>query len=191
MEALTQVISGEINDSTTLETAMSTCHAVTSLLGPQISNPKIDPRLYPDLYQNYILPGMRKSGVKRIILMGTLSIKQPQDKWTFFQTSVLLFMRLLAPAILRNMHGLADLFEKNCSDLDWTIFRIAQISGDPDEHSWSLDREDMPVFSGWIGEEGWTSTIKRAALTRWLVDSAEDEAKDWIRKMPAVSRKGS
>lgn len=38
-----------------------------------------------------------------------------------------------------------------------------------------------------VGEKGWSMSQKRAALTRWLVDSAESGADMWIGKMPVVA----
>lgn len=104
---------------------MAKCSAVISLLGPDIKNPKIDPELYPKLYSLHVLPAMRAHGIKRIFVMGTVSIKHQDDIWTIFQPMVLVFMKRFASAIYQNMTGLADLFQNTAEDLDWTIFRIA------------------------------------------------------------------
>jgi hypothetical protein len=168
---------------------MAKCSAVISLLGPDINNTKIDPELYPKLYNQNVLPAMRAHSVKRIFVMGTVSIKHQDDIWTIFQPMVLVFMKLFASAIYQNMTRLADLFQNTAEDLDWTIFRIAQIPGESDEISWKADRETGEVFVGNVGQTGWTSSIKRAALARWLVDTYESGSSDWVHKMPAVSRR--
>jgi len=80
-------------------------------------------------------------------------------------------------------------FEEHAADLEWTVFRIAGIEGGSDEDSWRTGRGDGEVYEGWIGHEGWSASQNRAALTRWLVDSVEDGKAQWIRKMPAVSRR--
>ncbi|CAH0028202.1 unnamed protein product [Clonostachys rhizophaga] len=188
-QKLIELIIGEISDDEKLAAAMAKCSAVISLLGPDIKKPKIDPELYPKLYSQHVLPAMRAHGVKRIFVMGTVSIKNQDDIWTIFQPMVLVFMRLFASAIYQNMTGLADLFQKSAEDLDWTIFRIAQIPGESDEISWKADRESGEVFVGNVGQTGWTSSIKRAALARWLVDAYKSGSSDWIHKMPAVSRR--
>ncbi|KAF3003837.1 hypothetical protein E8E14_003355 [Neopestalotiopsis sp. 37M] len=184
---LLEVIKGEISDQKTLSTAMSRSSTVLSLLGPQISDRNIEPSLYADMYKNSIFPLMRQHGVRRILAMGTISIQRDEDHWTAFQFMVLGFMRLFAGAIYRNILNLADAFDRDAADLDWTVFRIAQIPGEPDEESWRRDRESGRASAGWIGAKGWSSSVKRALLTRWLVDAAEGKADEWIGKMPAIS----
>ncbi|ETS80731.1 hypothetical protein PFICI_08260 [Pestalotiopsis fici W106-1] len=185
---LLEVVKGEMSDRETLSAAMSRSSTVLSLLGPQISDRKIDPSLYADMYKNYIFPLMRQHGVRRIVAMGTVSIQRTEDHWTAFQFMVVCFMRLFSGTLYRNMLNLADAFDRDAAGLDWTVFRIAQIPGEPDEESWRKDRDDGEVSVGWIGEKGWSSSIKRALLARWLVDAAEGKADEWIGKMPAISR---
>ncbi|VUC27575.1 unnamed protein product [Clonostachys rosea] len=187
-QKLIEIAAGEINDDEKLGAAMAKCSGVISLLGPDINNPKIDPELYPKLYSQSVLPAMRAHGVKRIFVMGTVSIKHQDDAWTMFQTMVLVFMKLFASAIYQNMTSLANMFQ-NTEDLDWTIFRIAQIPGESDEISWKADRETGGLFAGNVGQTGWTSSIKRAALARWLVDAYESGSSEWVHKMPAVSQR--
>ncbi|KAF2180360.1 NAD(P)-binding protein [Zopfia rhizophila CBS 207.26] len=164
---LIEVIKGEMDDLVALSTAVDQSSTVISLLGPNINDGKINPTLFADCYKSSVFPLMRRHGVRRIIAMGTISIVRPEDRWTFFQSMVVLF---------------------EAQGLDWTVFRIASIPGKSDEASWRKDREDGEVFVGWVGEKGWTGVQKRGALTRWLVDAAEGGAEEWVGKMPAVSR---
>lgn len=175
-----------MSDNPALSTAMARSSVVISLLGPNIKDKNIGPSLFADIYRESVFPLMKQHGVKRVVAMGTLSIRQPDDRWTFFQTMLTVVMPLFAGAVYRNMLNLADLFEKKAEDLDWTVFRIAQIPGDSDEASWRRDREGA-LFTGPVGEKGWSSSVQRAGLARWLVDAAEGKAKAWIGKMPAVS----
>ncbi|KAK1447431.1 hypothetical protein CMEL01_09270 [Colletotrichum melonis] len=171
--SLIEVIEGEMSDTKALDSAMARSSIVVSLLGPNINDKHIDPSLYADIYRNYVFPAMKKYG--------------PEDHWTFFQTMVTIVMPLLNGAVYRNMHNLAHLFGKEGHDLDWTIFRIAQIPGESDETSWRQDR-DLGLFTGWIGEKGWTSTLRRGALARWLVDGVEGKMDVWVHKMPGISQ---
>jgi hypothetical protein len=167
---------------------MAGCSIVLSLLGPNINDGRIDPMLFANYYTQSIFPLMRQHGVRRILATGTVSIQRPEDHWTFFQLMVVLFMRLFASAVYRSVLNVADAFEYQAAGLDWTVFRIAQIPGGSDEVSWREDREDGELFTGWVGEKGWTSAMRRAALARWLVDAAEGGADGWVGKMPAISR---
>ncbi|KAK1544017.1 hypothetical protein CPAR01_04650 [Colletotrichum paranaense] len=171
--SLIEVIEGEMSDTKALDSAMARSSIVVSLLGPNINDKHIDPSLYADIYRFHVFPAMKKYG--------------PEDHWTFFQTMVTIVMPLLNGAVYRNMHNLAHLFGKEGHDLDWTIFRIAQIPGESDETSWRQDR-DLGLFTGWIGEKGWTSTLRRGALARWLVDGVEGKMDVWVHKMPGISQ---
>ncbi|KAI3325690.1 NAD(P)-binding protein [Xylariaceae sp. AK1471] len=186
-----EIVQGEMSDGDALSRAVAKCSIVLSLLGPNIMDRMENQSLYADIYKDNVFPLMRKHGVRRILAMGTLSIQRPEDSWTFFQPMVLFFVRMMANGVYRNIINLANTFEHDAADLDWTIFRIAAIPGNSDEMSWKQDREDGgEPFVGWIGEKGWTSSIRRAALARWLVDAADGKADSWIGKMPAISRSG-
>lgn len=176
-----------MTDSAALSTAMAKCSVVLSLLGPSIHDKNIDPTVLADIYKYSIFPTMHQHGVRRILAMGTLSLKRPEDQWNFFHFIILIFMRLLASAIYRCIHNVAEVFEEEGSGLDWTIFRIAQIPGESDEASWKRDRKLGELFTGWVGEVEWSSSVARSGLARWLVDAVEGRAYGWVGKMPAVS----
>lgn len=176
-----------MTDSNALSTAMAKSSVVLSLLGPSINDKNIDPTVLADIYKSSVFPTMHQHGVRRIFAMGTLSIKHPEDQWNFFHFIVLIFMRLFASAIYRYIHNVAEVFEEEGSGLDWTIFRIAQIPGESDEASWKKDRELGELFTGWVGEVGWSSSVARSGLARWLVDAVEGGADGWEGKMPAIS----
>ncbi|KAI0468114.1 NAD(P)-binding protein [Xylaria cf. heliscus] len=187
-----EIIQGEMNDMDALSNAVAKCSAIISLLGPKIDDRIESPTLFADIYKDNIFPLMRKHNIRRILAMGTLSIQRPEDSWTLFQPIIVFLVRLTANGPYRNIINVAATFERDAGDLDWTIFRIARIPGDSDEGSWKNDREEEGAkpFVGWIGEKGWTTYIKRAALTRWLADAADGQADGWTGKMPAISHHG-
>ena len=177
-----------MDDLAALSTAIAQSSVIISLLGP--SSFRISPTQFADYYKTSVIPLMRQHGVSRIMAMGTLSIVRPEDRWSFLRFLIVLIVRLLANNAYRNILNIAEVFEKEAQGLDWTIYRIAGIPGGSDEASWRKDREDGQTFVGWIGEKGWSGSQKRGALSRWLVDAAEDGAgmAEWVGKMPAVSR---
>lgn len=180
------MVEGELGNTTALSSAISQCSVVLSLLGPQATDLTINPSFFADIYKKNIFPLMRQHQVKRIFAMGTVSIQIPQDHWTLSQFMIRPLMRLFASNLFRNMINLADTFEQDAEGLDWTIFRIGAIPGQPDEKSWRKDREGAHIFTGYIGEKGWTMSLKRAWLAQWLADAAEGKADAWIGKMPAI-----
>lgn len=170
-----------------LSPAMAQTSVVISLLGPDIMQKGLGPKLFSNMYGSTVLPLMREHGVRRIFAMTTLSIKLPEDHWTLIQTLVTNIMWLLLSSKYQAMHNIKDVFVNDAQDIDWTLFRLTGIPGGADEESWRRDRDQGKVFVGYIGLKGWTTSIKRAALARWLVDAAEDGQARWIRKMPAIS----
>jgi hypothetical protein len=180
-----QIIQGELSEVEKLSTPMAHCSAVISLLGPNVQSRNIDPVVYSDFYKA-LFPLMRQHNVRRILAMGTLSIQLPEDHWKLLAQLAVLFIWLFVTKAYRSILNIADAFEADASELDWTVYRIAGIPGGSDNPSWMKDREAGRIFEGWVGEKGTIST-PRGALARWLVDAVEGGADKWIRKMPAIS----
>lgn len=132
---------------------------------------------------------MRQQNVRRIFAMSTLSYAQPEDKFSLARLLIVMLIFVVANIGWQSVRRIGRVFEEHGDGLDWTVFRITGIPGGSDEKSWREDREDGEAFEGYIGEKGWTVAQKRAALARWLVDAVEDGKPQWIRKMPAVSRR--
>ncbi|PKS10115.1 hypothetical protein jhhlp_001865 [Lomentospora prolificans] len=184
---LLETVKGEMEDHDALSSAMAKCTIILSLLGPDIKDKDIKPSMYADIYKSSVFPLMRQHGIKRIFASSTITTQRPEDHWTLIQTVIVWFVWLFANPVYRNVINLAKVFDNDASDLEWTVFRVAQIPGESDETSWKVDREEGEVFSGWVGEKWWTSSVKRSALARWIVDQVESEENKWVRKMPAVA----
>ncbi|KFY05456.1 hypothetical protein V492_08524 [Pseudogymnoascus sp. VKM F-4246] len=187
---LLEIIQGSLDDLEALSTAVSSSHTVLSLLGPTTTR-KFDPTIYSTFYTS-LFALMREHSVRRIFAMGTLSIPQPDDKFSLIRLFLVFIVRLFANSAYRAILDIARAFEGAGERVDWTVFRIAGIPGGSDEKAWKKDREEGEAFEGWIGEGGWSVMQKRGALARWLVDATEDGKESWIGKMPAVGKlKGS
>ncbi|KAF4454375.1 hypothetical protein F53441_3092 [Fusarium austroafricanum] len=185
---LLEVVKGELSDTKALSTAVAKSDVIVSLLGPQISDRSAASNIIPDFYKNSLFPAMRQHGVKRIFAMGTPSIGRPEDSWTFTRPAIVLLVRIVASNAYRAIVSIGETFDNEAKDLDWTVFRIAMIPGESDNESWANDREDGKAFVGYIGQKGHTWSQKRGALARWLVDAVEGGLKDWVQKMPRVSK---
>jgi hypothetical protein len=175
-----------MDDRDALSLAVSKSNIVISLLGPNTMRlPSYD--LYPNFYRS-LFALMREHQVTRIYAMGTISISKPEDGFSLLRSVLVWLVYLAANAAYWNIIGVGEVFEKEAAALDWTIFRIAGIPGGSDEASWKKDRE-QEVAAGWVADKTWSITVKRSALAKWLVDSAEDDGKQWVGKMPAISAK--
>jgi putative NADH-flavin reductase len=77
------VVKGELSDREALKTALTGVDAVISALGPAVKSGPLHPAGTP-LAKAYalILEVMRELSVRRIILLGTASMKDPNDKFS-------------------------------------------------------------------------------------------------------------
>ncbi|KAG5810212.1 hypothetical protein H9Q74_014070 [Fusarium xylarioides] len=153
---LLEIVKGDLSDKEALSRAMSKVNIVLSLLGPQISDRTTSPNVIPDFFKNSVFPAMRRHGVKRIFAMGTLSLSQPEDSWTLIKPAIVLLVRTIAANAYRTIIQTGQVFEDDAKDIDWTIYRVAQIPGDSDKESWARDREDSKTFVGYCGQKGHT-----------------------------------
>lgn len=175
-----------MDDREKLSQALANCSTVISLLGPTLNNRNISVTMYRDIYSG-LFTLMRQNGVHRILAMGTPSIQRPEDHRSLLHQLIMWSMWLIFNPLYHNVIGIANVFDTEAHDLDWTVYRIGAIPGESDEASWRKDREAGPMFTGWVAEKGWTLTTPRGAVARWLVDAAEGKADAWIGKMPAIS----
>ncbi|KAL5592658.1 hypothetical protein FOVSG1_006320 [Fusarium oxysporum f. sp. vasinfectum] len=187
-DPLLEIVKGELNDAQVLSTAVAKSSVVVSLLGPQGSDRSMGSNVLSNFYKNSLFPAMRQHGVRRIFAMGTLSISRPEDSWSLIRATLVAIVRLIAGNAYDTFVNIGEVFKNDAKDLDWTVYRIALISGESDKESWAQGREDGKTFVGWIGETGHTYSQKRGALARWLVDAIEGGLPDWVGKMPAVSK---
>jgi hypothetical protein len=179
-----------MDDTEKLEMAVAQSSTVLSLLGPNVMRFP-EPSPFPGYYSAGVLPLMRKHGVRRILAMSTISLSDPQDGFSLLRWLMVQLVHLAAGAAYRTMLGIGAVFSdaEATRDIDWTVYRIAFIPGGDDEASWKKDREDGEVFAGYVAEPGWRILLRRAAMARWLVDAAESGAREWVGKMPAISKK--
>ncbi|KAK0737791.1 hypothetical protein B0T18DRAFT_420582 [Schizothecium vesticola] len=183
---LLEVVQGELGDADAVAAATFQARVIISLLGPNTIR-GFEPSTYTDFYR-VLFGAMRQHGVKRIFAMGTLSIADPDDVFSLKRLFIVGLVRTVVNPAYQLITAVGRLFVDEAHDLDWTVYRIAGIPGGSDEASWKQDREDGETFEGYVGQQGWTASQKRGALTRWLVDAVEDGKTRWIRKMPAISR---
>ncbi|KAF5671460.1 Formyl-coenzyme A transferase [Fusarium circinatum] len=179
---LLEVIKGELSDFHGLSAAVARSSAIISLLGP--ASLKVpDPTLYASFYAA-LFPIMSQHKVRRILAMGTVSDTLPQDHFSLLRWAFVAFLRLAGPTAYQTILSITRAFESAHKDVDWTIFRLFFATGESDADTWRTLREQEDVFAGYIGEPGWTTSIHRAALAKWLVAEALEGTGRWIHGMP-------
>ena len=100
-------------------------------------------------------------------------------------------IKVVASGAYYNILAIQDYFENmNDASIEWTVFRVGNLSGTGDLSAWLADRERGRAFEGPVGAPGFTLGINRSLLARWLVDVATANPSKWVRQMPAVSKSG-
>lgn len=173
-----------MEDTEGLSLAISKATVIISLLGPGPKVPPSGEHPFADYY-SAIFPLMRSHSVKRILAMGTLGIREKDDKSSFMVSLMNVGVRYGVPAAYRAIQNIHHVFKKEADGLDWTIFRLGMVQGGGDENSWEKDRLHG-TYAGHVGGSGWTWYIKRGGLAKWLVDQAEAE-RGVAEYLPAVS----
>lgn len=169
--------------------AVAKSRAIISLLGPSsVRQPKNTE--FADYYRT-IVPLMKEHGVHRILTLGTTAMYQPNDQGSISRALMSGFIKVVASGAYHNILAIQDYFENmNDTSIEWTIFRLGNLSGTGDPSQWLADRESGNAFAGPVGAPGFTAGINRSILARWLVDVATANPTKWVRQMPAVSKSG-
>ena len=131
---------------------------------------------------------MRKHGVRRILASTTVSYVDDEDSFVLSRWLIVQFIKTFVPGAYDAVTGIAGAF-KGLSDgeIEWTVFRVCGIPGGSSEEEWKRDREDGGVYVGPVGK-GWSTSLRRGRLARWLVDVVEGEGgKELVGRLPAVS----
>ncbi|KAK4227079.1 hypothetical protein QBC38DRAFT_365024 [Podospora fimiseda] len=185
---LLQIITGQLDDDTSLSPAISQCGSIVSLIGPSQSEMSSKtPLPYPDYYQNHIIPLMKKHGVKRIAAMATVSIYVDEDVSKFTRWLMVTGVSWGFPAAYNSMLGIAKVFkEENDEGIQWTVFRLPMLMGGSDEETWKQDRERGAALAGPVSDL-WSGKVNRSLLGKWLADWVEKGEGQWVRQFPAIS----
>ncbi|KIW11465.1 hypothetical protein PV08_10765 [Exophiala spinifera] len=186
-DVLVEVIKGDMNDREALSTAVAKSKAIISLLGPNsMRQPKNTE--YADYYRTTISL-MEKHGVRRLFALGTTAIYQPEDHSSVSRFLMARLIKLLAGGAYHNFLAIQELFERDqvARDIDWTVFRVGNLSGSAEAEDWKTERGNGAAYAGPVAGSGWTNGITRSTLAKWLVDGVENGAQEWIHQMPAVS----
>lgn len=175
-----KVFKGELTDTASLSAAFAQKpDAVISLLGPTASASLMPWTIGDTFTDGYcrIMAEMRNNGVKRILVMGTVSIYVPEDKPSLGRAFLVWIVYLLVHAAWRQIIGISELFQNEAQDLDWTIFRIGNLGNGPVGE----------IAEGYVGDGNTSLGIQRSELAEWLVGEAEKDDSRWIKGFPSVS----
>jgi putative NADH-flavin reductase len=170
----TTIVKGELEDSKALDTALAGADAVLSALGPSFGNPSGTP-----IARGYsaVLGAMRRQGVKRLIALGTPSIKDERnDKSSVVYSAMVSTVALGARSAYRDIVAVGEVI-RACDDIDWTIVRVPVLK----------DERNREVRAGYIGDDGAGAGYTLARLGFAVFVLRELEKGEWIKQAPLVT----
>ncbi|KIJ34994.1 hypothetical protein M422DRAFT_782697 [Sphaerobolus stellatus SS14] len=166
------VIKGELDDREALKGGLTGVDAVLSALGP---NSAFHPSAAP-LAKAYVLllELMKEANVKRIILLGTASITDPNDKsnWTFWL--LINAVSILARNAYKDIVAIGKTVGAE-QELSWTIVRVPILT----------DKDDDSFVVGYVGDNKTNASLSRKGFAAFVTQELKEN--NWVRKQPLIS----
>jgi uncharacterized protein YbjT (DUF2867 family) len=168
------IVKGELEDPKALDTALTGADAVLSALGPTFGNPSGTP-----IARGYsaVLEAMRRAGVKRLIALGTPSIKDEQnDKFSLVYAAMVATVAVGANSAYKDIVAVGEVI-RACDDVDWTIVRVPVLKNE----------RNRGVRAGYIGDGGAGSAYTLARLGFAVFVLGELEKGEWVKQAPLIT----
>jgi nucleoside-diphosphate-sugar epimerase len=180
---------GTLSDTASLRAAVAQKpDVIISLLGPaqhdflHWANPfstETKQPVFADAYR-VIIDAMKEYEVKRIYVMGTVSISDPKDKSSLASAAMVWAVWSVIHTAWKNVVAIGAVFDKIPKEagIEWTVFRLGNVT----------DGElQTPAVAGYVGDGKTTSGVRRSELADWLVKQATSEVHEWAGEKPVVS----
>lgn len=170
------MVEGQLTDKEKLLEAMNGVHAVLSALGPAVKNGPFHPGNTP-LAQAYVLliDVMKQRNVKRLLLLGTASMKDEHDKFSIQFTVLVSGVALFAHNAYKDVVAIGQTVRDAEEDLIWTIARVPILTEKP----------ERDFVAGYVGDGKIGTRLSRAAFAAFMLK--ELETNEWCRKAPLIS----
>ena len=121
-----------------------------------------------------IIAAMDTSGARRLVVVSTCSVPDPQDLPDAKFKALVQFVKTAAPTPYREVRRAAELVR--ASDLDWTLVRVAKLND---------KKAAGQVKAGYYGHGAVGLSISRADLAAFLLDQVANLT--YLRQAPAIS----
>ncbi|KAI0700429.1 NAD-P-binding protein [Cytidiella melzeri] len=170
------VIEGQLTDETVIDTAVTGVDAVLSALGPSSTEGRSHPSDTP-LARAYslVIRAMKKHGVKRLIALGTASMKDKHDKFSVVYKLLITGVSLFAPNAYKDVVAIGEVIRGEGSELLWTLVRVPLLTDD--------SKKD--VVAGYVGDGVVGFRLSRAAFVAFVLQQLEGT--EWQQKAPLIS----
>lgn len=170
------VIKGQLTDTDALSKAMEGVDAVISTLGPAVQRGPFHPGDTP-LAKAYrlLIELMHTHNVTRLIALGTASIRDPNDKFSYQFWTLINGVALLARNAYKDVVAIGKVIRDDGNDLDWTVVRVPVLT----------NQENKDVVAGYVGDGKVKTSLSRAALAYFMIEELQHG--EWIKKAPLIS----
>ncbi|KAH8593116.1 hypothetical protein B0O99DRAFT_673969 [Bisporella sp. PMI_857] len=174
-DANVTVLTGNLEDNASFEKAFHDIDAVISLLGP--SGPSASPTAP---HYSSILRSMQAAGVQRLIFVSTITVSQPEDRFSISASFVLFVGKLAFPKGMKNFMDTHKSVVENGSDLDWTEVRVGMLKNE--------EKAGEKLNVGYLGGPGYNISILRKHIGEFMVAEAEKKGSEsmWRKKSPTI-----
>jgi hypothetical protein len=120
---------------------------------------------------------MRRQGVKRLIVLGTPSIKDEQnDKSSMVYSAMVTAVAYGASSAYRDIVAVGEVI-RACEDIDWTIVRVPVLKNE----------RNREVRAGYIGDDGAGAGYTLARLGFAVFVLRELEKGEWMKQAPLIT----
>ncbi len=160
---------GDSMDAAAVESAMAGQEAVISALGP--SRPPVAHMM--EVSAQNIVAGMKKHGLRRLVLTTGAGVRQPEDQPNFADHLISFLLNLLAKEVVLDSAENVKVIQ--ASGLDWTIARYPRL----------VDGEHTRKYRvGYMGKDSGTQLSRADGADFLLKELTENQ---WLQKLPLVS----
>ena len=170
------VVIGQLTDDDALSKSLEGADAVISTIGPSVLYGPFHPTGTPlaKAYQRLIRI-MRAHSIRRLIALGTSSIKDPNDKFSYQFSLLINGIAVFARTAYKDIVAIGDVIRNEGTDLDWTIIRVPLLTSE----------ESQEYVAGYVGD-GYTSVcLSRAAFATFVLNELKEN--QWVQKAPLLS----
>jgi len=117
---------------------------------------------------------MQGKDVKRLILLGTASNKDDNDKFSLAFKSLILGVDIFAHNAYKDIVAIGDVVRRN-NDVLWTLARVPVLT----------NGDSTAYHAGYIADGTTTTQLNRKAYAIFMV--TELSKNEWVRKSPMIS----
>jgi hypothetical protein len=177
-----------LTDADSISAAVEGQQIIISFLGP--NSITVDSNLYATAYKT-IFTAMRKHNVSRILALATVSVTAPTDSFALTSLLSVTAVWTVAHSAWKSMVNIGEAFSNEGDGLEWTVFRVGGLA----------DGEESPegdVLATVVGGAGYSATVRRADVARWVVRQCDGYEKrgegketEWAGQMPLLCSRGS